>query len=152
MAMGRIACWFMVLAACGASKGNNRPDAAVDAGLDAAVDAGACPDQHGAYSIVLSGQGCGDLNASAPECITQSTCSITLASSAPSGGNALNGTAMLGMDGSFTGAAITEGTVNRTGCTGTWNASASALTVDCGGVGSSQSCIATLTRTSKTCP
>jgi hypothetical protein len=56
------------------------------------------------------------------------------------------------MDGSFTGAAITEGTGNRTGCTGTWNAGTSTLTVDCGGVGSSQSCIATLTRSSLTCP
>jgi hypothetical protein len=137
--MHRLACWFFALAACGSSNGNTS-------------DAGPCPDQHGAYSIVLSGQGCGDLNASAPQCVTQNACTITFASSSPAAGNALNGTAMPGMDGSFTGAAIMEGTGNRTGCTGTWNESASALAVDCGGSGTSQSCIATLTRTSKTCP
>jgi hypothetical protein len=142
--MQRLAYTVLVLAACGSSKASNSPDAS--------VDAGPCPDQRGAYSVAISGQGCGDLNASAPECITQSACAITFTSSAAAGGNALNGAAMLGMDGSFTGAAITEGTSNRTGCVGTWNANASALTVDCGGVGTSQSCRATLTRTSKTCP
>jgi hypothetical protein len=146
MDMNRLTCSFLtLLAACGSSsKSGNSPDAA--------VDAGSCPDQHGAYSVALTGQGCGDLNASAPQCITQSACTITLASSASTGGNALNGSAMLGLDGAFTGAAITEGTVNRTGCVGMWNASTSVLTVDCGGVGTSQSCRATLTRTSKTCP
>jgi hypothetical protein len=128
-----------LLAACGSSNKGSP---------DASFDAGPCPDQHGAYSIAISGQGCGDLNASAPECITQSACTITLASS----GGALNGTAALAMDGSFTGAAITEGTGNRTGCVGMWNPGTSVLTVDCGGVGTSQSCRATLTRTSKTCP
>jgi hypothetical protein len=115
---------------------------------DASLDAGPCPNQAGAYSIALSGAGCGDLSATAPECITQSACAVTFTASA--GG--LAGTASLGMDGSFTGAAITEGTGNRTGCTGTWNAGTSTLTLDCGGVGSSQSCVATLTRTSQSCP
>jgi hypothetical protein len=132
-----------LLAACGSSS-NGSPDAS--------GDAGPCPDQHGAYSVAISGQGCGDLNASAPECITQSACTVTFTSSAPAGGNALNGSAMLGMDGAFLGAAITEGTVNRTGCVGMWSASSSTLIVDCGGVGTSQSCRATLTRTSTTCP
>jgi hypothetical protein len=125
----------VVLSACGSSSGGTS-------------DAGPCPDQHGAYSIAISGQGCGDLSATGPECITQNACAIAFASAA--GG--LTGSASLGMDGSFTGAAITEGTLNRTGCVGAWNASASTLTVDCGGVGTSQSCRATLTRTSKTCP
>jgi hypothetical protein len=137
-----------LFAACGSNSGGTKSDAAVDAPVDAPVDAGPCPDQHGAYSISISGQGCGDLNATGSECVTQNACTITFASS----GGALNGTAMLGMDGSFTGAAITEGTVNRTGCTGTWAAGTSTLTVDCGGIGTSQSCVATLTRTSKTCP
>jgi hypothetical protein len=134
----------LVLAACGSKTSNGNPDAS--------FDAGPCPDQHGEYSISLSGQGCGDLAATAPECIMQTACGITFASNPASGGQALNGTASLGMDGAFTGAAITEGTSNRTGCTGTWAAATSTLTVDCGGTGSSQSCIATLTRTSKTCP
>ena len=127
------------IAACGSSSKGT---------LDAAVDAGPCPDQHGAYSVALSGQGCGNTSMAA-DCITQNACTITLSSN---GGGSLDGTASVAMDGSFTGAAITEGTGNRTGCVGMWNASTSTLTVDCGGVGTSQSCRATLTRTSKTCP
>jgi hypothetical protein len=150
--MRHIAYWFVALAACGSNKAGSPSDAAIDATPDAAPDAGLCPDQRGAYSVALSGAGCGDLDATAPQCITQPVCTITLAATSGSSGTALNGTAMLGMDGSFTGAAITEGTVNRTGCTGTWAAGTSTLTVDCGGIGSSQSCVATLTRTSKTCP
>src|SRR5882724_11559895 len=115
---------IVLFAACGSSSKGNP---------DAAFDAGPCPDQHGAYSVSIAGQGCGDL-AAGPECITQIACEITFASN----GMALNGTASLGMDGAFTGAAITEGTLNRTGCTGTWNESTSTLTVDCGGVGTSQ--------------
>jgi hypothetical protein len=133
MRMREVVLALLVLGACGKSAG--------------APDAGPCPDQHGAYTIALSGQGCGDLSATGPECVTQSACAITFAST----GGGLSGTATLGMDGSFTGAAITEGTGNRTGCTGTWNAGTSTLTVDCGGVGTSQSCVATLTRTSLTC-
>jgi hypothetical protein len=124
-------------------------------GTDAAEagggDAGPCPDEHGAYSVALAGAGCGDLAASAPQCIQQNTCTITFGSSGSGGTKALNGDATLLIDGVFTGAAIKEGSVQRTGCTGTWNATTSTLTVDCGGVGSSQSCIATLTRTSMTC-
>jgi hypothetical protein len=131
----------LVLAACGSKSFGGKPDASP-------FDAGPCPDQHGAYSISLSGQGCGNLSATGPECITQNACAITFTTSA--GG--LAGTAALGMDGSFTGAAINEGTSNRTGCTGTWDPGTSTLTVDCGGVGSSQSCIATLMRTASMCP
>src|SRR5437867_3937113 len=91
----------IALAACGGNSSSN-PDAAVDAGFDA----GPCPDQHGSYSVVLAGQGCGDTSM-AGDCITQSACTITLASSSP--GGSLSGTASVAMDGSFTGAAITEG-------------------------------------------
>ena len=119
---------------------------------DAAVDAGACPDEHGKYTVIATGLGCGDLAPTAPQCIQQSAaCRITLLSSGSAGAKALNGTADLAGDGSFTGAAIKEGTVNRTGCVGSWDAQTSTLTVDCGGVASSQSCRAVLTRTSMNC-
>jgi hypothetical protein len=130
--------WF-VLVACGSKASNGD--------VDAGFDAGPCPDQHGAYSVALSGAGCGD-TATAGQCVTQSGCHITFGSTPAT---ALNGFASLGMDGSFTMAAITEGTGNRTGCVGTWDATTATLTVDCGGVGSSQSCRATLTRTATTC-
>jgi hypothetical protein len=54
-------------------------------------------------------------------------------------------------DGSFYGASITEGTGQRSGCTGTWNQQTHTLVIDCGGTNSNQSCIATLVRTSETC-
>jgi hypothetical protein len=56
------------------------------------------------------------------------------------------------MSGNFASGAVKEGSVQRSGCTGAWNAAAAQLTVDCGGVGSSQSCIATLVRTGSSCP
>jgi hypothetical protein len=122
---------------------------------DAADGAAAqpCPDELGSYTVALTGAGCGNLTAGAPQCIQAgaAVCQVKL-SSQGAAGSALNGTVDLDMTGNFSGGAVTEGTGNRTGCTGTWNALTSQLTVDCGGVGSSQSCIATLTRTSDTCP
>jgi len=117
------------------------------------VDAGPCPDESGAYTVMLSGQGCGDANANAPECIKQMACNITLSSvlSNPNSKPALNGTASLAMDGSFMNAPIKEGTINRTGCVGAWDGNAQTLTVDCGGVNTSQSCRAVLTRTKALC-
>ena len=121
-----------------------------DGGVGA--DGGACPDVHGSYTLVATGQGCGDLAASAPQCIQQGTgCHVHFVSNPPTGGSAINGGADLMSDGSFSGAALTEGTGQRTGCTGTWDSAMSVMTVDCGGVGSSQSCVVTLTRTGSTC-
>jgi hypothetical protein len=98
------------------------------------------------------GAGCGDLSAGAPECImaAQQICAFQLVS-AGTAGTAVNGVVVLQSDGSFSGAALTEGTGQRTGCTGQWDAANQTLTIDCGGMGSSQSCIATLTRTGSTC-
>jgi hypothetical protein len=116
--------------------------------------AGPCPAVLGSYSVTPSGQGCGDLNASAPQCIqaTNMTCVAHFVSAPPGGTGAINGAASLKQDGSFDSAALLFGTVQRTGCTGTWNAATSTMTVDCGGMGSSQSCVVTLVRTSMTCP
>jgi hypothetical protein len=114
-----------------------------------------CPDVSGAYSLtIIEGAGCGDLNASARQCIRQSkgTCDIQL-SSPVSGGSiaAINGNASIDKAGSFDSAALTEGTLNRTGCTGSWNAATSTMTVDCGGTGSSQACVVALHRTNTLC-
>jgi hypothetical protein len=112
-----------------------------------------CPDELGAYTVMLMGAGCGDLAAAAPQCIKagNAPCQVQLVSQGTTG-NALNGTVDLDMSGNFANGAVTEGTVQRTGCTGMWNAATSQLTVDCGGMGSSQSCIAVLTRTGNACP
>jgi hypothetical protein len=123
---------------------------------DAASDApeAACPDVHGAYAIVaIDATGCGaSLNTSAPECITQSACGITFQSNGSGGANrAINGDAMLGGKGNFLGAALKEGDLNRTGCTGSWNAANSTMTVDCGGTGSLQACVLAVHRTSSAC-
>jgi hypothetical protein len=129
-----------------------------DAG-DATSDAAAppCPDMRGAYAITaVDATGCGNsLNASARECIRQgvtTACGITLQSMVSGGGNvAINGDATLQDNGSFSGAALTEGMSNRTGCTGTWDAGSSTLTVDCGGTSATQACVLALRRTGATC-
>jgi hypothetical protein len=112
-------------------------------------DAG-CPDESGSYTIALMGAGCGDTSAGAPECLTQTGCALTLTSSGAAG-SGLNGTVNLDDAGTFSNGAVREGTGNRTGCVGTWAPGTSTLTVDCGGVGTSQSCVTTLSRTSATC-
>jgi hypothetical protein len=104
---------------------------------------------------MIMGQGCGDVTATAPQCIKQgnSPCQIVLVSGSAGGiAGALSGTVDIDVTGGFTDGAIKEGTVQRTGCVGVWNAATAALTVDCGDVGTAQSCIATLTRTSSACP
>jgi hypothetical protein len=121
------------------------------AGGDARGDAAACPDEHGKYSVVATGLGCGDLAVTASQCIMQTACAITFSSSGSNGTKALNGDANLMSDGSFSGASIKEGNVNRTGCVGSWDANTSTLTVDCGGTGTTQSCRAVLTRTATNC-
>jgi hypothetical protein len=112
----------------------------------------ACPTESGLYSLSLSGAGCGDTATSGSECITQNQCTITLAYvSSGASGMGLKGTTPIQGDGSFGNGAIQEGSSQRNGCTGTWNQQTHTLVVDCGGTNTSQSCIATLVRTSETC-
>ncbi len=93
---------------------------------DASGDGPPCPDVRGTYAVtvvtgVAGGTGCGDLNTMAPQCIRQQsgTCSIEFISNVSGGGPAaIAGSAMLGADGAFTAASLTEGLVDRTGCTG----------------------------------
>jgi hypothetical protein len=126
----------------------------VDGGVAGDGPAAPCPDVSGPYAIsVVEGQGCGDLRASAPECIRQQAgqCDITFRSQSAVGAAAINGNAALQTDGSFTGAALKEGTGNRTGCTGSWDAATSTMTVDCGGMGSLQACVLALKRGAGVC-
>jgi hypothetical protein len=64
---------------------------------------------------------------------------------------AINGDPTLQTNGSFANGALTEGTVNRTGCTGSWDGATSTMTVDCVGTGSSQACVVALRRTGIRC-
>lgn len=167
---------LIVVAACGAALfacDSSSTSANGDGGVDASASVdlassdgaaadlsngadsgGPCPDVFGKYSVAASGQGCGDLNANAPQCIqgTNTVCAAHFVSAPPGGTGAVNGMASLKQDGSFDGAALIFGTVQRSGCTGTWDPGTSTMTVDCGGTGSSQSCVVTLVRTASTCP
>ena len=107
----------------------------------------------GGYTLMASGAGCGDLNPGAPECImlAQQLCAFQLVSATSGVTPAVNGVVDLQSDGSFSGASLQEGTVQRSGCTGQWSAANQTLTIDCGGMGSSQSCVVTMTRTGATC-
>jgi len=115
-----------------------------------------CPDVFGTYGTITTlGAGCGDINASAPQCIkgTTSACALHFTSVVPGGGpGAVNGGANLKSDGTFEGASIILGSVQRSGCIGSWSESSSTMEVTCGGTGSSQSCTVSLVRTSTTCP
>jgi len=82
--------------------------------------------------------------------LAQQICAFQLVSAGGTGA-AVNGVVILQSDGSFSNAALTLGTAQRTGCTGQWDAANQTLTMDCGGMGSSQSCIVTITRTGSTC-
>jgi hypothetical protein len=123
--------------------------------LQRTSDTCGCPDVLGAYAImVVEGQGCGDLNTSAPQCIRQGpqgVCDIVFQSAVPAGVPAINGDPTLQNDGSFANGALREGTVDRTGCTGSWDSATATMTVDCGGTGSSQACVVALRRTGPRC-
>jgi hypothetical protein len=115
-----------------------------------------CPYVGGAYAVTLvEAAGCADLNPAAPQCIRQDRqagCGITFVSQGlATVGAAINGDPTLQNDGSFGDGSLKEGTVNRGGCTGTWDATRSTMTVDCGGTGSSQSCVVALKRTADIC-
>jgi hypothetical protein len=160
-----------ILVACGGASGTGLDDGGgnTDGGGDGTTqndggnnpdvittnDGGqACPVESGMYSLSLSGAGCGDTATSGSECIAQDQCSISMTyvgSGSSSMGLKTTSPLSLQTDGSFSGGAIQEGTSNRSGCTGTWNQQTHTVVVDCGGTNSSQSCIATLVRTSETC-
>lgn len=136
----------------GDSSGN---DSGGDATMDAAnnndaADGAACPDESGSYTVTFTGQGCGNVATSAPICIQESSCTITLSTGA-GGSNEISGTTPIVADGSFTGAALNEGSMNRTGCVGSWDAGTSTLTIDCGLMNTTQSCRATLVRKGANC-
>ena len=155
-----------MLAACGGATGTGLTDGGNDAssGNDgsssdaSSTDSGnndsgmACPDESGRYSVTFSGLGCGTIGMQASICITETNCSITIATGITSGGsNEVSGMTPIQNDGSFSGAAIKEGSMSRTGCTGSWDMGSSTLTIDCGGVNTNQSCEATLVRTAGKC-
>jgi hypothetical protein len=127
------------------------PDTGPVVGGDAATPA--CPNVAGAYAVaIVDAIGCGDLSITAPQCIQQNSqaCAITFVSQDSTNTAAINGDATL-QDRTFGGAQLKEGTVDRSGCTGVWDPTTSTLTVDCGGVGTAQSCVVSLRRTAAHC-
>jgi hypothetical protein len=123
----------------GGDGGDGGPDADVNTADarpdgDAAGDAG-CPDIFGTYEINnADGTLCGDLDEEAPQEIrgTTQACFLHFISVVDGGAPAVNGGATLGPNGTFSGATLTLGTVARTPCRGTWDASQQELTVICG--------------------
>jgi hypothetical protein len=114
-----------------------------------------CPIINGLFKMTAQGQGCGDLDLTAPQCIkeTMNFCTILFVSKPGTTGDGINGLAMVDMAGNFTGASLKEGSAMRTGCTGTYTTGfPTTMVVDCGGMGTSQSCVVTLTRTGLICP
>jgi hypothetical protein len=114
--------------------GGTDGDSGVDAPRDADVggDAG-CPMIFGSYSINNADGSCGNLVEDADQEIrgTASSCVIQFISDPDGGGAAINGTALLGADGTFSGATLTLGTMPRMACTGTWSEVDQEITVVC---------------------
>jgi hypothetical protein len=130
-------------------------DSGTGGGEAGTVDASGpnCPNVTGSYSITLTQSGgCGTLGITASQCIRNNGgCNYEMRSNAASGGNpAIAGSFTLSASGTFDNAALQEGNANRTGCTGSWNATTSTMTVDCGGTNTTQSCVVSLLRTSTT--
>lgn len=154
----------------GGNDGSNASDGGNDASFlgDSALtldgnDGGGCPNTLGGYSpLVATGMGCGDFNSLAKQCIlpasgagsSMNACVVRFNSEQPATIPAVNGP-MLGVDikadGTFDNAALRLGTINRTGCTGSFNEGTQTMTVTCGGTGTSQSCTITMVRSSVTC-
>jgi hypothetical protein len=107
----------------------------------------------GAYTVTELGAGCGSLNVAAPQCIkaTGNTCEVDLVSKDGVGGRGVDGTVTLDASGGFTNGMVKLGGIQRSGCTGMWDPKTSRMTVDCGGMATTQSCTATLTRTGNSC-
>jgi hypothetical protein len=103
-----------------------------DATIDPAIDAG-CPQIFGTYAINNANGMCGDLVDNAPQEIRGSACALQFISVGADGGiGAINGSATLGADGTFSGATLIEGTVPRTPCRGSWSETEQEMTVICG--------------------
>ncbi len=115
---------------------------------------GNCPDERGAYKVTDVGAGCGAIDLTAPECITEDgvACeAVFVSTKGVADGRAVDGTVSLEPNGDFTGGKLTVGGVMRSGCMGTWTQSTEEMTVSCGGSMTSQSCTLFLTRTGP-CP
>jgi hypothetical protein len=145
-----------LLLLCSCTRNNLEAGGDVDGGGgDAGDDGGAlqsgvedlrlgCADVFGKYGMITAVGSCNDINVSAPECVagTNLAC-VAHFVSAPAGAvGAVNGAVQV--DGlSFTGAALTLGTVKRN-CMGSFDEATGKLTITCGS--GAEQCTVTMTR------
>ncbi|MEO8800574.1 MAG: hypothetical protein ABI551_21955 [Polyangiaceae bacterium] len=140
--------------ASGSDDGGSTPDGS--ATTDAGGGGSTCPDVTGAYSIKKSGFGCNDLSEQASECIADDgpDCHeqfLTKKGGTGFGsGSGVSGEVVLDAAGDFPGVTLKLGTQNKDGCTGTWDAAGSTMTIVCGS--GALSCTIKLTRTCNVCP
>jgi hypothetical protein len=112
----------------------------VEAGRDAALDGtdAGCPNVLGSYQFNNADGACSDLFEDAPQEIRSAgpACVLNFISANDAGsGLAINGTAPLGSDGTFSGATLTLGTTSRSPCSASWSEVDQEITVTCGNVG-----------------
>lgn len=112
-----------------------------------------CPDETGTYSVTAVGMGCGDLVTTLPQCIKTGNveCQYDIVYKDMGGGQkGVEGAVSVNPFGGFTNGMIQEGSAQRSGCVGVWKpgvgTNPSTLTIDCGGIMTSQSCHVVLTR------
>ena len=98
--------------------------------------AAACPDVFGLYDIASADGTCGSLNVDAMQEIagTNVACFAHFVSTGD-GPDGINGGAALDQSGNFEGAMLYLDTAQRNPCSGSWNAGAAEMTIECGGSG-----------------
>jgi hypothetical protein len=108
---------------------------------------GPCPNLFGAYSIMSALGNCDGLNENATQSITGNVpqCLAQFVSPPQEGGRGINGAGALDSSGDFKGAVLSFNGVQRTNCSGTWDAVEERMTVQCGG-GFGEPCVVVLDR------
>jgi hypothetical protein len=107
-----------------------------DGGAPGTGGAPACPDVFGVYDIASADGTCGNLDVDAMQEIagTDVACFAHFVS-VGDGPDGINGGAALDESGNFEGAMLYLDTAQRSPCSGSWNAGAAELTIECGGNG-----------------
>jgi hypothetical protein len=121
------------------------PDVEPDVTPDVPTDA-ACPNVFGTYEVNSENGDCSGLTDQDPQEIRGALCALQFISANDGGTVAVNGTADLQSNGTFTSTTLTLNTMARTPCTGLWDQLNERMTVTCN-QGDANECEVVLRRT-----
>jgi hypothetical protein len=121
----------------------NIPDRRAGDVADTPNDAG-CPNVFGTYQI--NNTNCANANDTAPQEVRGTGCVLQFISPTDGGAIGINGTANLASNGTFSGAVLRTGTIERMPCIGSWSAADREMTITCN-PGAPQECLTEILRT-----